>query len=84
MSNAELRMVEEVGYSYEDRITQMEEELYTQGVYVKEGSHMSRMAKFKQPSQEVIELGQKSMQLIETTRFLKNQYEYFRFELNFT
>ncbi len=65
-------MAEEVGHSYVDRIMQMEEDLYAQGVYVKEGSHMSRMAKFKQPSQEVIELGQKTMQLIETTLFLKN------------
>jgi len=56
-----------------DRLAQLEEDLYAQGVYVKEGCPMSRMAKFKQPNKEAIKLGQQSMQLIEATRFLKNQ-----------
>lgn len=73
LSDYELKMSEEAGYSYVDRISQLEEELYAQGVFVKEGSHMFQMSKFKQPSREAIDLAQKSMQLVETTRFLKKQ-----------
>lgn len=67
-------MAEQVGFTYLDRLSQLEEELYAKGIYVKEGSHMSRMAKFKQPSQEIIELSKRSMQFTETVRFLKNEY----------
>ena len=76
LTDHELRMAEQVGFSYVDRLTQVEEELFAQGIYVKEGSHMSRMAKFKQPSQKIINLSRKGMQFTETVRFLKNEYVY--------
>ena len=72
-TDRELRLADQAGFSYVDRLAQLEEELYAQGVYVKEGSHMAKMAKFKQPSKEAIEMGQRSMQLIQATRFLKNE-----------
>ena len=73
LTDHELRMGEEAGYSYVDRLTQLEEELIAQGIYVKEGSHMSRMAKFKQPSPRVMELSRQNARVLETTRFLKNE-----------
>ena len=66
-------MAEDAGYSYVDRLTQLEEELYAQGIYVKEGSHPYRMSKFKQPSQQVIDASRSNMRFIETIRFLKNE-----------
>ena len=68
-----MREAEDAGYSYVDRLAQLEEELYAQGIYVKEGSHPHRMSKFKQPSQEVIELSRSNMRFIETVRFLKKE-----------
>ncbi len=35
---------------------------------------MSRMAKFKQPSQEIINLSRKGMRFSKTVRFLKNEH----------
>ena len=67
-------MAEDAGYSYVDRLAQLEEELYAKGIYVKEGSHPYRMSKFKQPSQQVIDLSRNNMRFIETVRFLKKEY----------
>lgn len=46
------------GYSYVDRLTQLEEDLIAQGLYVPEGKDepLSRMAQFKKPSKEAMEL----------------------------
>ena len=66
-------MAKEAGYSYVDRLTQLEEDLYAQGIRVKEGSPMSTMAKFKRPSQDVIDLSRKNMRFVETVRYLKNE-----------
>ena len=69
-------MAEEAGYSYVDRLAQLEEELFAKGIYVKEGSHPYRMSKFKQPSQQVIDASRSNMRFIETIRFLKNEWIY--------
>jgi len=66
-------MAKEAGYSYVDRLAQLEEDLYARGIHVKEGSPMSMMAKFKRPSQEVIDLSRSNMGFIETIRILKNE-----------
>jgi len=68
-----MRMAKEVGYSYVDRLAQLEEDMYAQGIHVKEGSPMSMMAKFKRPTQEVIDLSRRNLRFVETVRFLKNE-----------
>ena len=73
ISEAEMRMSEEAGYSYVDRLSQMEEELFAQGHYVKEGSPFYRMAQFKKANPETRELGQKALRQLEATKFLKNK-----------
>lgn len=82
LTDGEMRTVAEEGYSYVDRLAQIEEDLYAQGVYVKEDSHLYRMSQFKRPSREAIEMNKKSMQLIETTRLLKDRYD--RTQINTT
>ena len=49
LTDHEMRMSEDVGYSYVDRLAQLEEDLYAQGQFVREGSHLHSMAKFKKP-----------------------------------
>ena len=73
LTNNEMRMSEDAGYSYVDRLAQLEEDLYAQGQFVKEGSPFFRMAQFKQPAQEARELGHKAARMMEATRFLQEQ-----------
>lgn len=75
LTQDERNVAKEAGYSYVDRLTQLEEDLYAQGFHVKEGSPMSMMAKFKRPSQDVIDLSRTNMRFIETIRYLKNEYD---------
>jgi len=74
LTQDERRMAQKAGYSYVDRLTQREEVLYDQGFHVKEGSPMSMMAKFKRPTQDVIDLSRTSMRFVETVRYLRNEY----------
>ncbi len=67
-------MSREAGYSYVDRLAQLEEDLYAQGQYVKEGSPFYRMAQFKKPSPTARELSRKAGRMLEATRYLKNRY----------
>ena len=73
LSDEEMRMSEEAGYSYVDRLSQLEDELYAQGHYVKSDSPFYSMAQFKRANPEARELGQKALRMLEATRFLKNE-----------
>lgn len=73
LSHDEMRMAKDAGYSYVDRLAQLEEDMYAQGLHVKEDSPMSMMAKFKRPTQEVIDLSRRNLRFVETVRFLKNE-----------
>jgi len=66
-------MAQEAGFSFVDHLTELEENLSAKGFQVKEGSPMSMMAKFKQPSKEVIALSRNNMRFIETIRILKHE-----------
>lgn len=68
-----MRMSEEAGYSYVDRLAQLEEDLYAQGQFVREDSPFFRMAQFKRPQREAQELGRKATRMLEATRFLMKQ-----------
>jgi hypothetical protein len=68
-----MRLSEEAGYSYVDRLIQLEDELYAQGHYVKEGSPFYRMAQFKKANPEARELGQKALRQLEAAQFLKKE-----------
>ena len=57
--------------SYVDRLTQLEDELYAQGHYVKEGSPSYRMAQFKKANPALRELGQKALRQLEAAQFFK-------------
>lgn len=72
-SDDEMRMSEEAGYSYVDRLTQLEEDLFAQGQYVKEDSPFYRMSQFKKPQPEAQELSRKSLLMLEAARYLKAQ-----------
>jgi len=74
LTKDERMVAKEAGYSYVDRLTQLEEDLYARGFHVKEGSPMSMMAKFKRPSQDIIDLSRTNMRFVETVRYLKNEY----------
>jgi len=73
LTQDERQVAKEAGYSYVDRLAQLEEDLYAQGFHVKEGSPMSMMAKFKRPSQDVIDLSRNNIRFIEIVRHLKNE-----------
>ena len=66
-------MSEEAGYSYVDRLTQLEEDLFAQGQYIKEDSPFYRMSQFKKPQPEAMELSRKALLMLEAARFLKTQ-----------
>ncbi|XP_046449770.1 chorion peroxidase-like isoform X2 [Daphnia pulex] len=68
-----MRMSREAGYSYVDRLTQLEEDLFAQGQYVKEDSPFYRMSQFKRPNPEAQELSRKSLLMLEATRYLRAQ-----------
>ena len=73
LTDDHMRMSEEAGYSYVDRLTQLEEELYAQGHYVQSDSPFYSMAQFKKANPEARELGQKALRMLEATRFLSNE-----------
>ena len=57
-------MSEAAGYSYVDRLTQLEEDLFAQGQYIKEESHpFYRMSQFKKPQPEAQELARKAARM---------------------
>ena len=69
-----MRMSQEAGYSYVNRLTQLEEDLFAQGQYViKEDSPFYRMSQFKRPNPEAQELPRKAARMLEATRYLKAQ-----------
>lgn len=67
-------MSQQAGHSYVDRLTQLEEELYAQGQYIKEDSPFYKMAQFKKPMPEALKLAHKAARMLEATRYLKAQY----------
>ena len=73
LTEHEMRMSEEFGYSYADRLAQIEEELFAQGQFVRDDSPSYQMARFKQPQLEARDLGHKASIMLEATRFLKEQ-----------
>ncbi len=73
MTEQEIEMSEKVGYSYVDRLAQLEEELQAKGHYAKETSPFHRMAKFRKPSAKARELSRKAVRMLEATRYLKAQ-----------
>lgn len=73
LTQDEMRMSREAGYSYVDRLTQLEEDLFAQGQYVKEDSPFYRMSQFKRPNPEAQELSRKAVRMLEATRYLRAQ-----------
>lgn len=73
LTDYEIEMSERAGYSYVDKLTQLEEDLYAQGQYVKEGSPFYKMAQFKKPAPEAQELGRKAARMLAATKYLKEQ-----------
>nr|CAH0110806.1 unnamed protein product [Daphnia galeata] len=68
----ETQMSEAAGYSYVDRLTQLEEDLFAQGQYIKEESHpFYRMPQFKKPQPEAQELARKAARMLEAAQYLK-------------
>lgn len=74
LTEREMKLSEEAGYSYVDRLAQLEEELHAKGQYAKETSPFRRMAKFRKPSENAQELSRKATRMLEATRYLKNEY----------
>ena len=74
-----MKKVEALSSNYVDQMSQLEETLYAKGFRVKEASQMFYMAKFKQPSKEVIGLSRRNMQFLETIRILTIEYIHDRF-----
>lgn len=67
-------MSEKVGYTYVDRLAQLEEELQAKSHYTsKETSPFHRMAKSRKPSAKARELSHKAVRMLEATRYLKAQ-----------
>jgi len=63
-------MADEAGYSYVDRLTQLEEDLARGGHVNKARSYFTSR---KKPSPEVVNLSRTNMRFIETVRYLKNE-----------
>lgn len=68
-----MRMSEQAGYSYVDKLSQLEEDLFAKGQYIKEGSPFYKMAQFKKPSPTARELSRKAGMMLEATRYLKTR-----------
>jgi hypothetical protein len=73
LTEYEMRMSEEAGHSYVDRLAQLEEELLRDGHYVKSGSPFYSMSQFKRANPEAHALNQKALRMLEASRFLKNE-----------
>ena len=73
LSDHHKEMSERAGYSYVDKLEQLEEDLFSRGQYVTEDSPLYRMAQFKKPSPEARELSMKATRMLEATRYLKSQ-----------
>ena len=69
LTDHEMRLSEEAGLSYVDRLTQLEEELLRDGHH----SPFYSMAQIKRANPEARELGQKAIRVLESTRFIKNE-----------
>jgi len=80
LTDHEMRMSEEAGHSYVDRLAQLEEELLRQGQYVQSESPFYSMARFKRANPEARELGQKALRMLEATRYLSNEYVFAWFQ----
>jgi len=73
LTEHDMKMSEEAGYSYLDRLSQLEDELLRDGHYVKSASPFFSMAQFKRANPEAQELGKKALRMLEATRFLKSE-----------
>ncbi len=61
----------EPGYSYIDKLEQLESELLANEIYVGENSPLYKMAKFKRSSPQAIGISRQALQMLEVTRALK-------------
>jgi hypothetical protein len=63
----------ESGYSYIDKLEQLESELLANEIYVGENSPLYKMAKFKRSSPKAIDISRQALQMLEVTRTLKSE-----------
>ncbi len=68
-------MVDAASTSFVDRLTKFDQVACEQGFCVRPCSMLFDMAKFKQPSQNVIDLSRTNIKFTETIRILTNKYE---------
>jgi len=64
----------ETGYSYVDKLDQIENELLANEVYIGESSPFYKMAQFKKAAPAVREISRQALHLLEVSRSLKEQY----------
>ena len=64
----------ETGYSYVDKLDQIENELLANEVYIGESSPFYKKAQFKKAAPASREISRQALQLLEVSRSLKEQY----------
>ena len=72
----------ETGYSYVDKLDQIENELLANEVYIGESSPFYKMAQFKKAAPASREISRQALQLLEVSRSLKEQYVWLNFVKN--
>lgn len=65
--------VHEAGYSYLDKLSQLEEDLYAQGHYPRKDTPFYSMAQFKMPREEARLRAQQSLRMIAASKYLKER-----------
>ncbi len=73
LSHTELERSVEAGFSYADKLARIEDDLISKGIFVDSKSPFHRMAKFKKPNPEAMELSAKGQFLLEMTRSLQSK-----------
>ena len=63
----------EAGYSYVDRLDQIEANLLENRMQMSEDSPFYKMAQFKRSAPKALERGRQALQLLEITRALKKE-----------
>ena len=73
LSHGELERSVQDGFSYADKLSRIEDDLIAKGIYVDSKSPFYRMAKFKKPNPEAMDLSVRGHFLLEMTRSLQSK-----------
>lgn len=82
LSEKEISKTLRAGYSYIDRLAEIENHIIRHNAPFRSGSACHTMSKFKKSAPEAIKLSRKNLAMLEISKTLKEQYFYRSFAIN--